>query len=495
MSTSPGSGNSCGLPNAKSAIPGRVRWRSHSPSFNQEKTGPTLAIILSIRPSTSPIRSVTSRGGQPQTVDGCRNHDGRSQRAVPPSTNVHGIIAAVDARTAEVELTVLGADGAPLADAEVVVAQRDHAFRFGCTGFEAIEFAAGELDEERRAATERLLEHWLELFNTTTLPFYWGRFEPERGRPDTARLLGAARWFVERGVEVKGHPLCWHTVTPPWLTELPTGEIRELLLARIARDVGDFAGVIDTWDVINEAVIMPVFTAERNGITRLAQEVGRVGMVAMAFEAARSANPGATLLINDFDLSADYERLLEACLEAGIRIDAIGLQSHMHQGYWGVERTQDVLERFARFGLPLHWTENTLLSGELMPPHIVDLNDWQVDEWPSTPEGEARQAEQVVTHMRTLVAHPSVASVTWWGIQDGGWLKAPSGFLRAGRLSEAVVRRAARPGQGRVVAPADHAPDRRRRPRPFLGLARRLRGRGARSDGARPPRSGGCGAR
>ncbi len=102
----------------------------------------------------------------------------------------------------------------------------------------------------------------------------------------------------------------------------------------------------------------------------------------------------------------------------------------MHQGYWGVERTQDVLERFARFGLPLHWTENTLLSGELMPAHIVDLNDWQVDEWPSTPDGEARQAEQVVTHMRTLVAHPSVASVTWWGIQDGGWLKAPSGFLR-----------------------------------------------------------------
>jgi endo-1,4-beta-xylanase len=337
----------------------------------------------------------------------------------------------VEHRTADIELTILGRDGRPLADADVVVAQTDHAFRFGCTGFEAIELAAGELDDDRRASTERLLDRWLELFNTATLPFYWGRFEPERGHPDTVRLLGAARWFAERGVEVKGHPLCWHTVSPAWLTELPTNEIRALQLARIARDVGDFAGVIDTWDVINEAVIMPVFAAERNGITRLAQEVGRVGIVAMTFEAARAANPGATLLINDFDLSVDYERLLEACLEAGIRFDAIGLQSHMHQGYWGVERTQDVLARFSRFGLPLHWTENTLLSGELMPAHIVDLNDWQVDEWPSTTDGEARQAEEVVTHVRTLVEHPAVTSITWWGIQDGGWLKAPSGFLRA----------------------------------------------------------------
>ena len=141
------------------------------------------------------------------------------QAPCPPSTNVHGIIAAVDARTAEVELTVLGADGAPLADAEVVVAQRDHAFRFGCTGFEAIEFAAGELDEERRAATERLLEHWLELFNTTTLPFYWARFEPEQGQPDTERLLGGSPLVHRTWRRVKGHPLCWHSVTPAWLTD------------------------------------------------------------------------------------------------------------------------------------------------------------------------------------------------------------------------------------------------------------------------------------
>ena len=105
-------------------------------------------------------------------------------------------------------------------------------------------------------------------------------------------------------------------------------------------------------------------------------------MVRLAFEEARAANPYATLLINDFDLSEEYEALIAACLDAGIAIDAIGIQSHMHQGYWGEERTAAILERYARFGLPLHWTETTILSGQLMPPEIVDLNDYQVDDWP-----------------------------------------------------------------------------------------------------------------
>ena len=39
--------------------------------------------------------------------------------------------------------------------------------------------------------------------------------------------------------------------------------------------------------------------------------------------------------MNDFDLSSAYERLIEEVLDAGVRIDAIGLQTHMHKGYRG----------------------------------------------------------------------------------------------------------------------------------------------------------------
>jgi hypothetical protein len=94
-----------------------------------------------------------------------------------------------------------------------------------------------------------------------------------------------------------------------------------------------------------------------------------------------------------------------------------------------VEKTHRVLERYSRFNLPLHFTENTLVSGHIMPSHIVDLNDYVVDEWPSTPEGLERQAAELETHYRTLFADPHIESITWWGFTDGGWLKAPSGLV------------------------------------------------------------------
>ncbi|HWJ86293.1 MAG TPA: endo-1,4-beta-xylanase, partial [Cellulomonas sp.] len=142
--------------------------------------------------------------------------------------------------------------------------------------------------------------------------------------------------------------------------------------------------------------------------------------------------PAARLVLNDFDLGPDYERLVEECLAAGIEIDAIGLQTHMHQGYRGEEQLLEVVDRFARFGLPLQLTETTLLSGDLMPAHIVDLNDYQVSSWPSTPAGEARQADEVERHYRSLVGHPAVEAITYWGLTDeGAWLGAPAGLVRA----------------------------------------------------------------
>ncbi len=347
----------------------------------------------------------------------------------------------LDHRRATVDVTVLDAGGNPVVDADVTVEQRRHAFAFGNIGFDFIPLANGETD--RNPANEAtfggagvdglrtLSSMWLELFNTATLPFYWRGFEPTQGKPDTKRLLSTARWFAERGVTVKGHPLTWHTLAPEWLADLPVAEIERLQRERIRREVTDFAGVVDTWDAINEVVIMPIFTAEKNGISRLAASIGRVPMIQLAFEEARASNPAATLILNDFDLSSDYEALIEGVLDAGITVDAIGLQTHMHQGYWGEETMLEMVDRFARFGLPLHLTETTLVSGHVMPPEIVDLNDYQISSWPSTPEGEARQADEIVRHYRSLVGHPSVEAITYWGLtDDGAWLGAPGGLVR-----------------------------------------------------------------
>jgi endo-1,4-beta-xylanase len=333
-------------------------------------------------------------------------------------------------RAAKANVTLLHG-GLPVASQEILVQQKSHKFLFGSNwGESTIALVNGELSGKEKDQAEIRNEHYLKLFNQVTLPFYWARFEPERGKPQTQRLLNVAQWYSDHDCVVKGHPLCWHTLTADWLLDLSNQEVLQAQLSRIQRDVSDFAGVIDQWDVVNEAVIMPVFDRYDNGITRLCKEMGRIELIRAMFDKTRSINPAATLLINDFDVSPAYDILIEGCLAAGIRIDVIGIQSHMHQGYWGVERTLRVLERFERFNLPIHFTENTIVSAHLMPPEIVDLNDYQVNEWPSTPQGEQRQAQEVVLHYKTLLAHPAVQAITWWDLSDGGWLNAPAGLLR-----------------------------------------------------------------
>jgi hypothetical protein len=95
----------------------------------------------------------------------------------------------------------------------------------------------------------------------------------------------------------------------------------------------------------------------------------------------------------------------------------------MHGGTWPNQQIWDVCERFARFRVPLHFTETTVLSGE---------RGWEKKGgWPSTPEGEAIQAREVTRFYTMLFSHPSVAAITWWDFSDyHAWQGAPAGFLR-----------------------------------------------------------------
>ena len=342
-------------------------------------------------------------------------------------------------RRATARLRLTGKDGTPVANRPVDIRQTSHQFLFGCGVFEAVELMKPHNDDERDFLRQRL-DKWLGLFNYGTLPFYWGRYEPEPGKTAREPTLKAAAWLREQGVVVKGHPLCWHTACADWLMQYSNEEILRRQLARIHRDVTDFKGVIDLWDVINEVVIMPNFDKYDNAITRICKDKGRIALVREVFAAARESNPNATLLINDFDTSAAYECLLDGLLEAGVPISTIGIQSHQHQGCWGREKLENVLERFSRFGLPLHFTENTLISGNLMPGHIEDMNDFQVDTWPSTEEGEVRQAQEVAEMYTVLFNHPLVEAISSWDFADGGWLHAPAGFVRADNTEKPSYR-------------------------------------------------------
>lgn len=119
------------------------------------------------------------------------------------------------------------------------------------------------------------MDKWLDLFNYGTLPFYWGGFKPEEGSPHTEQLRKAAEFLNSRDVKVKGHPLCWHTGCVLWLMNYG------------------------------------------NAITRICKKLGRVGLVREVFQATKESNPDGIFLITDFNMSYNYEILIDGCLNAG----------------------------------------------------------------------------------------------------------------------------------------------------------------------------------
>jgi len=325
-------------------------------------------------------------------------------------------------RTAEVTLTLASRSGRPVTNQAVTVRQTRHKFLFGSNAFRIDPMDKGPL---QRGYQKRFSE----LLNFGTLPFYWGSYERRRGQTAARRIRTMAQWCRDNNIRTKGHPLCWHTVSPRWAGELTVDEVHRLQLNRITREVKGFAGLIDTWDVVNEAVIMPDFRGDKNPITPLCRKLGTVELIKQTFAAAGKANGKATLLLNDYDTSPKYERLIEQCLAAGVKIDTIGIQSHMHGGYWGAKRAWEVCERFARFNRPLHFTELTLISGPMKKS--IRWHGPRYDDWSTTPEGEKRQAEQVAEFYTVLFSHPAVEAITWWDFSDhSAWLGAPSGLIR-----------------------------------------------------------------
>jgi endo-1,4-beta-xylanase len=301
---------------------------------------------------------------------------------------------------------------------KVRINQTKHKFLFGCNIFKLgrCRTAPDNAGYERRFA---------ELLNYATLPFYWWMYERQRDQPEDARTEEIVRWCQAHGVTMKGHPLAWNWVDPPWLADRTPQEAMQLQFARIGRCAERFKGDIDIWDVVNEATAYDRDEPKKNApkLTQAIAEMGVGAYVRTTFQAARRANPQATLVINDYRTdSAFVENVITQLVDESRKplYDVIGIQSHMHQGYWDAAHTWETCERFATFDKPLHFTETTVVSGPK-----------QGSTWVTTAEGEERQARQAAEFYTILFSHPAVAALTWWDFTDqDAWQGAPAGLVR-----------------------------------------------------------------
>jgi GH35 family endo-1,4-beta-xylanase len=209
-----------------------------------------------------------------------------------------------------------------------------------------------------------------------------------------------------------------------------SAEVRKLQMARIDDCVSRFKGLIDVWDCVNEATHFErdEFRQRSPKLTSMWEDAGRIEFVKECFEHARNANRNATLLINDYRTDSEYETLIEQLVDESDQpiYDAIGIQSHQHRGTWTNKEIWAVCERFSRFGVPLHFTEMTVLSGQ---PGWEGMG--RAERWPSTEEGEKKQAGEVERIYTLLFSHPAVEAITWWDFSDrSAWQGAPAGLIR-----------------------------------------------------------------
>ncbi len=314
-------------------------------------------------------------------------------------------------RKADATVVVLDRRGGPLPNARVKVEQIRHSFLFGCA-------AISLLKHDDPINEQTYQKQFGDLFNFATVLTYWQDTDPEPKRQNFALLDAQVGRLKEMGITVKGHPLILAGAIPPWAPVDPD-EARALTEKRLRDLPNRFKGRIDAWDVVGDATTA---AGARNGLGAWARKAGAAQFTADALTWARAANPSALLMYNDYKLNGDYTKLIQDVVKLGAPLDAVGLEAHMGESNWPMEKLWQTAETFSALKKPIHFSEITVLSDDPKADHS--------GAWATTPEGEQRQADYVEKIYTVLFSHPSVHAIAWWNFVDGDWDRIPGGLLR-----------------------------------------------------------------
>src|SRR5262249_2661310 len=83
----------------------------------------------------------------------------------------------------------------------------------------------------------------------------WGTVRPSPSDERFEAPDALADWCRQSGVALRGHTLVWHEALPGWVPRFPdAAAARALLTSHITKLVSRYAGRIEAWDVVNEAI-------------------------------------------------------------------------------------------------------------------------------------------------------------------------------------------------------------------------------------------------
>jgi endo-1,4-beta-xylanase len=255
-----------------------------------------------------------------------------------------------------------------------------------------------------------------------------------------------AVFAAAHAMSLRGHTLVWYQSIPAWVPSalIAPADVRAEFLREVTEPVRHFRGRMDSWDVVNEVINVP--DAQPGGL-RKSFWLEKLGpdYIAEAFVAARAADPGALLVINEYGIEADLPAhqakrdallgLLRALRRDNVPVGAVGIQAHLVAG---APFDPAVFDRFLA---AIHDLGLQVLVTEL------DVTDRTVVARNATRDSIV--ADTIAAFLAVALRYP-VTTVAAWGLSDrhswlggAGWGRRPDGLQPRGTLLDADLKRKA----------------------------------------------------
>jgi len=322
---------------------------------------------------------------------------------------------------------VAGASPAPARSEAGVVAQRNvdalavHAGNkgliYGAAVVPDVNTAAGDADYAGCYAAEAGL---LGSGND----YKWDHIHPLQDRFNFGPGDALAAMAQANGQLLRGHTLVWHNQVPAWVqATLSSDNGAQILADHISSVVGHYAGMMHSWDVVNEVVNVPDGRPDGLRKTLWLDALGP-GYIALAFQTAAAADPLALLTYNDYGLEyndgasqrkrAAALNLLQGLIGRGVPVQALGVQGHLNAGRTDFDANGFVsfLNDVSALGLKIFVTELDA-SDKSLPADIT--------------QRDAGVAIAYRDFLAAALSVPATSLIMTWGISDRQtWLSTQS---------------------------------------------------------------------
>ena len=334
-----------------------------------------------------------------------------------------------------------------------------HARRSGRYFGAAIKSRQLREDPDFTAAVARECDMVVEEYELTR-----GTTEPKPGQYDFSGADQIIAFAQQHGMLARGHALVWYAAQPPWLEPAlqaaDQAERQTLMTSYIDTAMRRYAGKIDEWDVVNEAI--EPNDGRADGIRAKSMWMQALGeeYIDIAFHRAREIDPRPLRFLTDFGLEQDSPRcerrrtamlkLLDRLMARKVPVDAIGIQGHLKPYKEGFSQTvfARFLDQLRGYGLVLSITEFDV-ADKGGPPN-PDKRDKEV-------------ASFAKAFLDVALDNPAMRSVLCWGLSDRySWLsnfkdyKWPDGQLSRGLPLDSGMHR--KPMWDAIAAAFDAAP-------------------------------------